>query len=125
MKKRWFPALLVMLFAVSFAASASAETLSWNAVTQYTDGTSIGSATVTYQAYWTPNSNMTGLNTLGSAGSSTSRTFNVDTSGMPRGSIIYFTCKATVSGVDSSLASALSWNVPTKSPSAPGNLQMN
>lgn len=124
MKRTLFPALL-LLFAVSFAAPAAAETLSWTAVTQYTDGTPIGSATVTYQAYWTLNSTLTGLTALGSAGSSTSRTFNVDTAGMPRGSIIYFTCKATVAGVDSSLASALSWNVPTKSPSAPSNLQLN
>lgn len=117
--------MLLMLFAVSFAVSAGAETLSWTAVTQYTDGTSIGTATVTYQAYWTPNSNMTGLNTLGTSGTTTSRVFNVDTVGMPRGSIIYFTCRATVSGTDSALATALSWNVPTKSPSAPSNLQMN
>ena len=125
MKRKLFPALLLLLFAVSFAASASAETLSWDAVTQYTDGTSIGSATVTYQAYWTTNSNLTGLNTLGSSGSSTSRTFDVTASGMPRGPIVYFTCKATVGGVDSSLASALSWNVPNRSPASPANLRLN
>ena len=123
MKKKLF--LLVMLFAVSFAVSASAETLSWDAVTQYTDGTSIGSATVTYQAYWTTNSNLTGLNTLGSSGASTSRTFDVTASGMPRGSILYFTCKSTVGGIDSSLASSLSWNVPNRSPASPANLRLN
>lgn len=125
MKKRRVSLLPLLLYSVFFAASAGAETLSWNAVTTYTDGTSIGSTTVTYQAYWTPNANLTGLNPLGSSGTSTSRVFNVDSSGMPRGSIIYFTCKSTVNGTDSALAASLSWNVPTKAPSAPGNLKMN
>jgi hypothetical protein len=117
--------IFVFLLAIlATAIAAQAETLAWNAVTTYTDGTSIGSATVTYQAYWTANSNLTNLSTLGSSGTSTSRTFNVDTEAMPRGSIVYFTVKATVNGTDSALATALSWNVPTKAPSAPTNVRM-
>ncbi len=119
-------AFVFLLAILATAVAAQAETLSWNAVTTYTDGTSIGSATVTYQAYWTTDSTLaTGLNAIGSSSTSTSRTFNVDTAGMPRGSIIYFTCSATVNGTTSALAAPLSWNVPTKAPSAPSNLQLN
>jgi len=125
--------VIIMLFAFLLAVAATAvtahaETLSWNAVTTYTDGSYIGSATVTYQAYWSTSSNLTNLRTLGSSGTSRSRTFNVDSAGMPKGSTVYFTTKATVGGVDSALSSSFSWNVPAatpKVPSAPGNLRMN
>ena len=117
--------MFVFLLAIlATAIAAQAETLAWNAVTTYTDGTSIGAATVNYQAYWTTNSNMTGLTALGTSGTALTRTFNVDTKVMPRGSIIYFTVKATVNGTDSALATALNWTVPTKAPSAPSNLRM-
>ena len=120
--------LLFLSVIAATAITAQAETLSWNAVTSYTDGSSIGSASVTYQAYWTSNSNLTGLHTLGSSTTQTSRSFNVDSSGMPRGSVVYFTTKATVNGVDSALSASLSWNVPpaaTLVPSAPDNLRIN
>jgi hypothetical protein len=119
--------VLAVLIVVSlFAISAFAETLSWNAVTQYTDGTSIGTASVTYRAYWTTDATLaTGLNAIGSSTTSTAVVFDVTAAGMPRGSIIYFTCKATVGGVDSAMASALSWNVPTKAPASPANLRLN
>jgi len=118
--------MFVFLLAIlATAIAAQAETLAWNAVTTYTDGTSVGTATVNYQAYWTTNSNLTGLTALGTSGTALTRTFNVDTEVMPRGSIIYFTVKATVNGTDSALATALNWNVPTKAPSAPTNVRMN
>ena len=117
--------MFVFLLAIlATAIAAQAETLAWNAVTTYTDGSSIGTATVTYQAYWTTNSNLTGLTALGTSGTALTRTFNVDTELMPRGSIIYLTSKATVNGTDSALATPLSWNVPTKAPAPPGNLRM-
>jgi 3D (Asp-Asp-Asp) domain-containing protein len=117
--------VFVFLLAIlATAIAAQAETLAWNAVTTYTDGTSVGTAAVNYQAYWTTNSNMTGLTALGTSGTATSRTFNVDTEVMPRGSIIYFTAKATVNGTDSALATPLSWTVPTKAPSAPASLRL-
>lgn len=125
MTEKRIASFLVALAFVATAVAAQAETLSWNAVTTYTDGTSVGTATVTYQAYWTTSSSLTSLTPIGAATTSTSRAFAVETEGMPRGSIIYFTCKATVGGVDSGLASALSWNVPSKAPSAPGNLRIN
>ena len=126
MKRKAKSMVFVFLLAIlATAIAAQAETLAWNAVTTYTDGTSVGTATVNYQAYWTTNSNMTGLTAIGMSGTGTSRTFNVDTEVMPRGSNIYFTAKATVNGTDSALATALSWNVPTKAPSAPTNVRMN
>ncbi|MGZ8429549.1 MAG: hypothetical protein ACXW4S_09040 [Candidatus Deferrimicrobiaceae bacterium] len=126
MKRKAKSMMFVFLLAIlATAIAAQAETLAWNAVTTYTDTTPIGTATVTYQAYWTTNSNMTGLTALGTSGTATSRTFNVDTEVMPRGSIIYFTVKATVNGTDSALATALNWTIPTKAPSAPTNVRMN
>jgi hypothetical protein len=47
------PIILLFAFLLAIAATAvnaQAETLAWNAVTTYTNGTSIGSATVTYTA---------------------------------------------------------------------------
>lgn len=106
------------------AAAAGAETLSWNAVTTYTDGSAIAPASVTYTAVWSTSSSLTSPTTLASATSSVSTTFNITTAGMPRGSTIYFGVKATVGGVDSAYSSALSWLVPTLSPSSPGNLRV-
>jgi hypothetical protein len=137
---------IILLFAVLLAVAATAvtaqaETLRWNAVTTYTDGSSI-SATVTYQVYWSTSSSLTNLHALGSSTTSTSRSFDLDSAGMPRSSPgntsrVYFVTKATVGGVDSALSSSLSWIVPegttpsppppapTPVPSAPTNLRMN
>jgi len=125
--------VIIMLFAFLLAVAATAvtahaETLSWNAVTTYTNGSPINGATVTYRAYWSTSSNLTNLDTVGSSTTSTSKTFSVDSEGMPRGSVVYFTTKATVGGVDSALSSSISWNVPAGTnpvPSAPVNLRMN
>jgi hypothetical protein len=120
--------IFVFLLAIlATAIAAQAETLSWNAVTTYTDGTSIGSTTVTYQAYWSTSSGTSGLTALGSSTTSTSVAFNIDTAGMPRGQTIYFRSRATVAGVNSAYSSALSWAVPAaaaKTPTAPGNLHI-
>lgn len=111
----------VLVVAIVICASfAQAETLAWNAVTTYTDGSSIGSATVTYTAVWSTSSSLTSPTTLVSATSSTSTTFSISTAGMPRGSTIYFGVKATVASVDSAY-STLSWAVPNLAPSAPGS----
>jgi hypothetical protein len=117
--------IFVFLLAIlATAIAAQAETLSWGAVTTYTDGTSIGSTTVTYQAYWSTSSGTNGLTALGSSTTSTSVAFNIDTAGMPRGQTIYFRCRATVAGVNSAYSASLSWAVPAaaaKTPTAPGN----
>jgi len=125
--------VIIMLFAFLLAVAATAvtahaETLSWNAVTTYTNGSPINGATVTYRAYWSTSSNLTNLDTVGSSTTSTSKTFSVDNEEMPRDSVIYFTVKATVNGTDSALASPLSWNVQTGTthlPSVATNLRMN
>ncbi len=111
---------VIMLYAIA----AQAETLSWNAVTTYTDGSSIGTTPVTYTAVWSTSSSLTTPTTLASATSSTSTAFNIGTAGMPRGSTIYFGVKSTVGGVDSAYSTALSWLVPALAPSSPGNLRV-
>lgn len=115
--------LLAIVLLLSTAAISRAETLSWNAVTTYADGTSIGSATVTYEAIWSTSQSLSSPQPLTESG--LTAPFNIDTEGMPRGTAIYFSCRATVSGVSSSWATPLSWQVPTKAPSAPTNLRMN
>jgi len=129
MPRKVITILFASLLAVAATAfTAQAETLSWNAVTTFTNGSPIGGATVTYQAYWTENSNLTNLDPLGSSTTSTSKNFSVDNENMPRGSVIYFTVRATVNGTDSALASPLTWNVPggtANVPAAPTNLRMN
>lgn len=129
MRRKSITMVFVVLLAIgATAAVAQAETLSWSAVTTYTDGTAIGGATVTYQAYWSTGTGTTGLNPVGTSGTSTSRTFNVDTEGMPRGQSIYFRSRATVAGIDSAYSAPLQWAVPAatpKVPSAPSNLNMN
>ncbi len=119
--------VVIVLFAIILAVAATAapsraETLAWTAPTTYTDGTSIGSATITYRAFWYTSPST--LHEIGSAGTSTTRTFNVDTEGMTRGTTVNFTARAIVGGVESTNAPALSWNVPTKAPSAPSNVRM-
>jgi len=122
-----YPAALAILPAVLlFAGSAFAETLSWKGVTTHTDGSPIAPATGSCRAYWTADSDLaTRLTAIGSSTTSTSVVFDVASSGMLRGSTIFFTCKATVGGVDSALASALSWDVPVRAPSSPANLRLN
>jgi hypothetical protein len=116
--------LAFVLCTVVFSFTAQAETLSWNAVTTYTDGSSIGAVTVTYTAVWSTSSSLGSPTMLASSISGTSTIFNVTTAGMPRGSTIYFAAKATVGGVDSSLSTPLSWRVPSVSPSSPANLRL-
>jgi hypothetical protein len=122
----WIVLPIVILF--TFSGFAMAETLSWNAVTTYTNGTSIGSAAVTYRAFWSTSSSLITLHELGSASGSTYRSFSIDSASMPRGTTIHFTCRAIVGGVESANSSSLSWYVPVLpplAPSAPTNLRMN
>jgi len=127
-KRKAATMIFVSLLAIlATAIAAQAETLAWNAVTTYTDGTSIGTTTVTYQAYWSTSSGTTGLTALGSSGTSMSVTFNIDTAAMPRGQTIYFRSRATVAGVNSDYSAAFPWAVPAatlKTPTAPSNLHL-
>ncbi len=115
---------LVMAIVAAVPLAAQAETLSWTAPTTYTDGSSIGSATITYMAVWSTSSSLASPTTLVSSTSATSTTFNVTTAGMTRGTTVYFGVRATVGGVNSAYSSALSWLVPTLAPSAPGGLSV-
>ena len=117
--------LILVPIVILYAIGAQAETLSWNAVTTYTDGSSIGTTPVTYTAVWSTSSSLTSPTTLVSATSSLSTTFTIGTAGMTRGSTIYFGVKSTVGGVDSAYSTGLSWLVPTLAPSSPSNLRVN
>lgn len=125
--------MLSLAFALAIAAFpllALAETLSWNAVTTYTDGSAITSP-VTYTAVWSTSSSLSSPTTLASSITTTSTTFNITTAAMPRGSTIYFGVRATVGGVNSAYSTPLSWLVPASTtpvpalaPSTPGNLRL-
>jgi hypothetical protein len=119
---------LTLAFAALSPVHAVAETLSWDAVTTYSDGSAVGAAPVTYTAVWSPSSSLASPTTLASSVSTTSTTFSIATAGMPRGSTIYFGVRATVNGVTSAYSSALQWAVPavvpTLSPSSPRNLRI-
>ena len=118
--------ILSLAFALTvavFPLLAHAETLSWNAVTTYTDGSTI-TAPVTYTAVWSTSSTLATPTTLASNISTLSTTFNVTTAAMPRGTTIYFGVRATVGGVNSAYSAPLSWLVPTLAPSTPGNLRV-
>jgi len=125
MKIKNFILPIVLLSGILLCAtSAQAETLSWNAVTTYTDGSAIGSTPVTYTAVWSTSSSLTSPTTLVTGTSSLSSTFNITTAAMPRGTTIYFGVRSTVGGVNSAYSTALSWLVPTLSPSSPSNLRV-
>jgi hypothetical protein len=126
MKAKRFTLLFALAMAIVAAGplAAQAETLSWTAPTTYTDGSLIGTATKTYMAVWSTSSSLTSPTTLVASTSTTSTTFNVTTAAMPRGTTIYFGVRATVGGVNSAYSTALSWLVPTLSPSAPGGLSI-
>ncbi|NJD62545.1 MAG: hypothetical protein FIA93_07480, partial [Deltaproteobacteria bacterium] len=117
------PAVLILAFAALSPVRALAETLAWDAVTTYTDGSSIGSTPVTYTAVWSTSSSLASPATLAASISATSTAFSIATAGMPRGSTVYFGVRATVNGVTSSYSSAMAWAVPaiapTLTPSSP------
>ncbi len=117
-------AAFLAVLAVAGPSPAGAETLSWSAPTTYTDGSAIGSATITYTAVWSTNSSLSSATTLASSISATSTTFNITSAGMPRGSTIYFGVRATVGGANSAYSSPLSWLVPTLTPSPPSSLSI-
>jgi len=117
-------ALAIVLGGIAWSIPAQAETLSWNAVTTYTDGSGLGAASVTYTPVWSTSSSLASPTALGTATASTSKAFNITTEAMPRGSTIYFAVRATVGGVASAYSSPLSWMVPTVAPSSPGNLRV-
>jgi hypothetical protein len=131
---------LVLLFflaaAVSAPGSGRAEirTVSWNAVTTYTDGTPIEpSRTVRYDIFWSTDAGLSlaSLRTVASSVSQTTAAFDPDALGMPRGQTVYLTGDAVLdTGEKSALASPYSWTVPAAEPGeaalpAPGNVSVS
>ncbi|HEX9204517.1 MAG TPA: hypothetical protein VF853_01190 [Candidatus Deferrimicrobiaceae bacterium] len=99
---------------------AETRTISWTAVTTYTDGTPIEpTRTITYDIFWTTDAGLSPatLRAIASSVSQTSATFDPDVQGMPRGQTIYFTGDAVLdTGEKSAMASPYSWVVPTVTP---------
>jgi hypothetical protein len=118
MKNYLFLLLLALAAIPAFPRHGNAETLtiSWNAVTTYTDGTPIEAGTVvTYNCYWTsdPGLGAASLRTIASAVSRNFATFDPDQENMPHGQTVYFTAEALLgTGEKSTLAAAYSWTVP-------------
>ncbi len=115
-----------ILAALAFPAFAETRTISWAAVTTYTDGTPIEAGkTVSYSAYWTTDPGLGSLHTISTDLATTSTTFDPDVQGMDRGGTVYFTVKTVLSaGEVSALSPGFAWVVPpvpppTRAPSAP------
>ena len=103
-----------ILATLSFPAFAETRTISWGAVTTYTDGTPIATGNVSYTAYWTTDPGLGSLRTIGASLATTSTTFDPDVQGMTRGGTVYFTTKAVLStGEASALSPAFAWVVPS------------
>ena len=118
MKKRCAILLILMgmILASPLPVGAETRTVSWNAVTSYTDGTPFAAGTtVTYNFFWTsdPGLSAASLRTLVSSVPQTSGIFDPDAKGMPRGQTVYLTGEVLLStGEKSGLSPAYSWTVP-------------
>jgi len=118
---RTLPRLLMtvaILLAFIPCAFGESRTMSWNPVTNYTDGTPIEAGkTVSYSAYWTTDPGLGSLVTIGTSLSTTSATFDPTVQGMTRGGTVYFTAKSVLNtGEQSTLSPALAWTVPLVTP---------
>jgi len=115
--------LVCVVMAIPAIGSAETRTISWVAVTTYTDGTPIEpTRTVTYDIFWTTDAGLSSasLRTVASSTAQTSATFDPDVQGMPRGQTIYFTGDAVLNtGEKSALASPYQWSVPLAGSLAP------
>jgi hypothetical protein len=105
-----------VLLAVPGRGDAETRTLSWSAVTTYTDNTPIEpTKTVTYSVYWSADPALApaSLQPIASSITQTSTTFDVDVLGIPRGQTAYFTMETVLStGEKSALAPAYPWIPP-------------
>jgi hypothetical protein len=113
---------ICILAAIASPAFPETRTISWGKVSTYTDGTPVESGkTVTYSAYWTADTKLESLRTIGASLTTTSATFDPDVQGMPRGGTVYFTVRAFVGtgGEGSALSPAYPWVVPVLAPANP------
>jgi hypothetical protein len=110
-----------ILAALATPAFAEPRTISWNPVTNYTDGTPIEAGkTVSYFAYWTTDPGLGSLHIIGTSIATTSTTFDPDVQGMTRGGTVYFTAKAVLNtGEESALSPGYPWVVPIVTPPPP------
>jgi hypothetical protein len=108
-------ACLASALALPGLSNAETRTITWSAVTTYSDGTPIESDRyITYNIYWTSDAGFTtgSLRTLVSSAATTG-TFDPDLVGMPRGTTVYVTGETVLStGEKSSLTPAYPWVVP-------------
>jgi len=104
-----------ILAALATHAYADTQTISWDPVTTYTDGTTIEAGkTITYSAFWTTDSGLGSLHSIGTSLTTTSTTFDSVVQGMTGGGTVYFTAKAVAdTGEESALSPAYSWVVPS------------
>jgi hypothetical protein len=124
MKSKSIAFVGILLFASALTRAALAETrqLSWNAVTTYTDGTSIEPGkTVKYTVCWTNDPWVAAdtLRTLVSSTTATSTTFDPAAEEMIDYQRIYFSVKTVLStGEESALSAALPYD-PLTAPADP------
>ena len=128
MKSKSIAFLGILLFASALTRAALAETrqLSWNAVTNYTNGTPIEAEnTVSYTACWSNDPWLAAdtLRPLVSSTTATSATFDPAAGEMVNFQTIYFTVKTMLStGEESIFSAALPYDpapAPTDPPPAP------
>jgi hypothetical protein len=107
-----------ILATLAIPAFAETRTISWAAVTTYTDGTPFEAGkTVSYSVYWTTDPGLGSLHTIGTSLATTSTTFDPDVQRMNRGGTVYFTLKAVLSTSEvSAFSPAYSWVVPVVTP---------
>ena len=108
-----------ILLVLATPAFAETRTISWDPVTTYTDGTTIGSGsgTVSYLVYWSTTAGGTPVQ-IGTSVTTTSTTFDPDAQRMTRGSTVYFNMKAVLGTQQSAASAAFPWVVPVVAPSA-------
>jgi hypothetical protein len=98
--------------------------IGWDPVTTYTDGTPIGTVSVTYNAYWTTDETLSvgTLRTLAISIPGTSVTFDPIAAGMVQNQRVYFTSRSVLAtGEQSSLSEGLTWVAINEGPVAPSN----
>jgi hypothetical protein len=121
MKRSRVVLLACLASALSLPGLSKAETrtITWSAVTTYTDGTPIESNRyITYNIYWTSDAGLSAdsLRPVISSASQPTGTFDPDLVGMPRGTTVYLAGETVLStGEKSSLTPTYSWAVPTLS----------
>jgi hypothetical protein len=119
--------VLIACFASALAlpglSKAETRTITWSAVSTYTDGTPIDpTKEIKYDFYWTSDAGLSAgsLHTVVSSTSQTTCAFDPDLLGMPRGTTVYFTGEVVLNtGEKSSLTPAYPWAVP---PPVPGSV---